>query len=65
MCFSTRKEIWNSGDLYLALLGGAQPVILQNLYSMFMNIMAWGPQVNLARILDYENMWNLFIKEMD
>ena len=28
------------------LLGGAQPVIPQNLYIMLMNIIAWGPQVN-------------------
>ena len=29
------------------LLGGAQPVIPPNLYSMFMNIIAWGPQVTI------------------
>ena len=28
------------------LLGGAQPVIPPNLYSLFMNIKAWGPQVS-------------------
>ena len=29
---------------------GAQPVIPPNLYSMFMNIIAWGPQVNFQRL---------------
>ena len=33
-----------SSELALPLLGGAQPVIPPNLY--FMNIIAWGPQVN-------------------
>ena len=29
------------------LLGRAQPVIPPNLYSMLMNIIAWGPQVKM------------------
>ena len=33
--------------LLLILLGGAQPVVPLNLYSMFMNIIAWGPQVTI------------------
>ena len=34
-----------------ALLGRAQPVIPPNLYSMLMNIIAWGPQVMRAQML--------------
>ena len=34
--------------MLLALLGRAQPVIPPNLYSLFINIKAWGPQVILA-----------------
>ena len=32
------------------LLGGAQSVILPNIYSVFMNIIAWGPQVKEEKI---------------
>ena len=31
--------------MHANLLGRAQPVIPPNLYSMLMNIIAWGPQV--------------------
>ena len=36
----------------MSLLGRAQPVIPPNLYSalMFMNIIAWGPQVNMSKL---------------
>ena len=40
----------NFGNIALALLSRAQPVIPLNLYSlMLMNIIAWGPQVTLAK----------------
>ena len=38
-------ESWTS--MNLVLLGRAQPVILPNLYSLFMNIKAWSPQVTM------------------
>ena len=34
------------------LLGRAQPVIPPYLYSLFMNIKAWGPQVRIFRYLN-------------
>ena len=34
------------------LLGRAQPVIPPNLYSLFINIKAWGPQVKHIKILN-------------
>ena len=37
--------------LNLPPLGRAQPVIPPNLYSMLMNIIAWGPQVSPRQVL--------------
>ena len=41
--------------LGLDLLGRAQPVIPPNLYSMLMNIIAWGPQVKYYRFTTYQD----------
>ena len=39
------QELYYQYLEYQSLLGRAQPVIPPNLYSLFINIKAWGPQV--------------------